>query len=165
MRNPRFVGAMFLLAVMVTFVAPAAAQTAPGTKNLMAGVSLVVPGGGTFGATAAIEVPYREMSGGSLSILAGGGYIRSGLNNFVVGGGVKFTRALNEKTRFFVTGIVGVVRSEQSTGFGFMPGGGIIQKLNDKMDFYVSVAPGVIRKFGFGFWGAQIGGGIVMPLG
>lgn len=163
MRNPRFVVALIALVLTAAFATPAAAQAQTGTKNLMAGATLVVPGA-AFGATVAVEVPWQEMSGGSMSILAGGGYVRSHANNFLFGAGVKYTRKLNEDTRFFLTGIIGVVKGEHSTGFGIMPGGGIIRKLNEKMDFYVSVAPGVIRKFGFGYWGAQLGGGVIMPL-
>lgn len=168
MRSRQIFVVLFALAVIVAPGA-ASAQSAPAPKNLVVGFSFETAGP-AVGGTGGIELPWRDMGGGTMSIVAGVGYLRQSSNKFGFGAGVKFTRELNEKTRFFVTAVAGAVTHRSLTGsstasFGVLPSGGIIYKLNEKRDFYVSVGPGVTRKFGFAYWGVVVTAGVIIPWG
>lgn len=160
MRNRLTITVLAIVGI-VLLGTPAAAQT-PAPKNLIVGFTFVAPGPGV-GGTGGIEMPWKDAGGGTLTFVAGAGYLRSHVNQFAFGGGVKFTKDINEKAKFFVTVVAGAAINTNATGFGLSPSGGIIYNLNGNRNLYVSVGPGVTRKYGFAYWGTQITAGLIIP--
>ena len=161
MRNHFGLKVVATLFMLTAAARPASAQEPP---RLMIGGTVVAPSG--LGGSAVFEIPLGSAAGGSLSLLAGAAAAPTN-HRVVFGGGVKYTRQLNDKARFFVEALAGLlIRYGNGTRreFGMTPAAGFLYAVRDRMDFFAMVGPGVIEKGFETRYGVQITAGIVVPL-
>jgi hypothetical protein len=166
MRNRILVSLLpILIVIIVVWPTPVNAQE--GTAVLLGGTVVVGSSSGGFGGSAIFEIPLGGTIWSSLTLLAGAASAPTN-HRVVFGGGLKYTRPVNEKFRFFVEVLSGLLLrygdGATRREFGITPAAGFLYAIRDRMDFFLMVGPGVIEKSFETRVGAQITAGIVIPL-